>query len=154
MAVLSWRGLVTPKFSAPPNAETMRQTFKSFTCARTCSRSSIAAPCLVELGFHKKKFAGVPQTMVPISAISEPKFAILWAHVEEILLISFYRIVDTCLVCEDGLTKLCDGVQMAIFCVQYFQQAVCSTFQTFILNLHEYHNVWKYGRHPLCNGWE
>jgi len=113
MAVLSWRGLVTPKFSAPPNAETMRQTFKSFTCARTCSRSSIAAPCLVELGFHKKKFAGVPQTMVPISAISEPKFAILWAHVEEILLItSFYRIVDTCLVYEDGLTELCDGVQM------------------------------------------
>jgi len=33
--------------------------------------------------------------------------------VEEILLISFYRIVDTCLVCEDGLTKLCNGVQMA-----------------------------------------
>jgi len=38
--VLSWRGLVIPKFSAPPSGETMRQTPKSFRSARTCSRSS------------------------------------------------------------------------------------------------------------------
>ena len=34
------------------------------------------------------KFAGVPQTNEPISAVSRPKFAILWKHVEEILLFS------------------------------------------------------------------
>ena len=33
------------------------------------------------------KFAGVPQTPEPISAASGPKFAILWGHVEEILLL-------------------------------------------------------------------
>jgi len=27
-------------------------------------------------------------------------------------------------------TKLCDGAEMAIFCILYFQQATCSTFQT------------------------
>jgi len=44
------------------------------------------------------KFAGVPQTNATISAASGPKFAILWGHVEEILLLNkFFPIVDTCL---------------------------------------------------------
>ena len=43
------RGLVTPKFSAPPNGETMRQTPKSFRGARMCSRSFITLPSLVGL---------------------------------------------------------------------------------------------------------
>ena len=39
------------------------------------------------------KFAGVPQTPEPISADSGPKFAILWGHVEDILLLSkFFRL--------------------------------------------------------------
>jgi len=32
------------------------------------------------------KFAGVPQTGKPISAGSGPKYAILWGHMEEMLL--------------------------------------------------------------------
>jgi len=32
------------------------------------------------------KFAGVPQTPEPISAVSRPKFTILWEYVEDILL--------------------------------------------------------------------
>ena len=39
------------------------------------------------------KFAGVPQTNETISAASKPKFAILWGHVEEVLLlIIFFRL--------------------------------------------------------------
>jgi len=38
------------------------------------------------------KFAGVPQIPEPVSAGSGPKFAILWGHVEEILL--FKRFSD------------------------------------------------------------
>jgi len=34
------------------------------------------------------KFAGVPQTTGSISAASRPKFAILWGHLEEILLLN------------------------------------------------------------------
>jgi len=52
IGVLSWRGLVIPKFSAPPSGETMRQTSKSFRGTRTCSRSSIIMPSLVGFGFH------------------------------------------------------------------------------------------------------
>ena len=40
-----------------------------------------------------------------------------------------------------GPTKLCDGAKMAIFCVLYFQRAVCDTFQTCILNLHQGHTM-------------
>ena len=34
------------------------------------------------------KFVGVPQTPEPISAVSRPKFTILWGPVEDILLLN------------------------------------------------------------------
>jgi len=44
------------------------------------------------------KFAGVPQTTGPISAVSGPKFAILGGHVEDIVMLNyFFPIVDTAL---------------------------------------------------------
>ena len=39
---------------------------------------------------NQLKFAGVPQTHQRISAIIGPKFAILWGHVEEILLLDIF----------------------------------------------------------------
>jgi len=51
---------------------------------------------------NQLKFGGVPQTNETISAASRPKFTILWAHLEDILLLNrFFPIVDTCLSCED-----------------------------------------------------
>ena len=48
------------------------------------------------------KFAGVPQTPEPISAISWPKFTILRERVGKILLFNkFFHTVDICLSCED-----------------------------------------------------
>ena len=83
------------------------------------------------------KFVGVPQTPEPISAVSGPKFTILSGHVEKVLLLNkFFAIVDICLSCEDSQTKLCDGAEIEIFCVLYFQRAACSAFQTCILNSH------------------
>jgi len=47
------------------------------------------------------------------------------------------------------------------FCVLYLQPAAFSTFQTCILNSHEGEDivrqnchVWKYGRHPISDGWD
>ena len=51
MGVLSWGGLVTPKFSAPLAAKLCVRP-PSFTGARTCSGSSIIMPSSVGLGFH------------------------------------------------------------------------------------------------------
>jgi len=56
------------------------------------------------------KFAGVPQTLEPISAASGPKFTILREHVEEALLLNkLFSIVDIslCLSCEDTARQSC-----------------------------------------------
>jgi len=47
------------------------------------------------------KFAGVPQTNETISAVSRPKFTILWGHVEEILLLNkFFQLLIRALVAK------------------------------------------------------
>jgi len=84
------------------------------------------------------KSAGVPQTNETISAASGPKFTILWEHVEEILLLNNYRLsirASVAKIYPDKVVRWCpDGELLAIFCVLYFQRAVCSTFQSCILN--------------------
>jgi len=62
------------------------------------------------------KFAGVPETGKPFSAASGPKFAILWGHVEEILLFNrFFQLSYMPSLQRNSPTKLCDGAQMANF---------------------------------------
>ena len=108
---------------------------------------------------NRLKFAGVPQTGKPISVVSGAKFAILWGHLEEILLFNkFFSIVDTCPSCEDtarqssamvGRWRIFGG-----FCVLYFSEprAVHSDLRLkFALRPH---HVWKYGSHPICDGWD
>jgi len=81
----------------------------------------------------------VPQTTGSISAVSRPKFTILWGHVEDISLLNkFFPIVDMCVSCEDIARQICAMVPrcrfLATFCVLHFQRAACSRFQTCILN--------------------
>ena len=54
------------------------------------------------------KFAGVPQTLEPISAASGPKFAISWGHLEEILLFNkfFFRLLIHALVVKTQPDKV------------------------------------------------
>jgi len=63
------------------------------------------------------KFAGVPQTTEPISAVSGLKFAVLWGHVEEVL--RFNKFFSDCQYMpwlrRYNPTKLCDRGQMANF---------------------------------------
>jgi len=92
--------------------------------------------------WNRLKFAGVPQTCQQISAVSGPKFTILWGHVEEILL--FNKFFSDCRYMPHlwrySRTKLCNGAQMAIFCVLYFSEPrAYSRFQTCILNSHYGH---------------
>ena len=42
------------------------------------------------------KFAGVPQTAGSISAVSGPKFAILWGHLEEVLMLNKFFPLSIC----------------------------------------------------------
>ena len=87
------------------------------------------------------KFVGVPQTRQQISAVSWPKFTILWGHVEDITALQvFFRLSICALVAKiqpNKVVRWCpDGDFLAIFWVLHFQRAARSTFQTCILNLH------------------
>jgi len=73
------------------------------------------------------KFAGVHQTRQQILAASGPKFAILWMHVEEILLFNkfFFRLSIRSLVSKfqpDKFVRWCpDGDFLHHFCILYFK---------------------------------
>ena len=90
---------------------------------------------------NQLKFAGVPQTPEPISAVSRPKFAIYCGDMwRTYCCLGLLPIVDKCLSCEDTAGQSCAMVRrwrfLAIFCVVYFQRDACGTFQTCILNSH------------------
>jgi len=104
------------------------------------------------------KCARVPQTPEPISAVSGPTFAILRGHVEEILL--FNKFFSDCRYVPSlrrySPTNLCDGAQMAIF-GDFLDLAFSASRVQRVSDLHlkfalRPHHVWKYGRHPICDG--
>ena len=83
------------------------------------------------------KFAGVPQTGKPISAISGPMFTILSEHVEEVLAFNKFFSGCRCLSSEYIARQSCAMVpKWRFFCKLYFQRAACTTFHTCILNSH------------------
>jgi len=104
------------------------------------------------------KFAGVPQTTGSISAVSRPKFTILWGHVEDILLLNkYFPIVDMCLSCEAIAQQSCVMVPRSRFLATFLRPVFSASRVQQVLDLHlkfalRPHHVWKYGRHPICGG--
>ena len=83
------------------------------------------------------KFAGVPQTTGWISAISRPKFTILWWHVENISLLNkFFPIVDTCLSCEDIARQSCALVPRWRFLATFLRPAFPASRVQQVSDLH------------------
>ena len=88
------------------------------------------------------KFAGVPQTSQSISAVSGPKFTILWRHLQEILLLNkFFPTVNTCLSGEDIAQQSCAMVLSRV-------QDISDLYSKFALRPH---HVSKYGKHDVCD---
>jgi len=74
---------------------------------------------------NQLKFAGVPQTGQPMSAVSGSKIAILWEHAEEVLMLNnFFWFSIRALVAKiqpDKIVRWCpDGDFWRLFCVLYF----------------------------------
>ena len=84
------------------------------------------------------KFAGCPKLANRSQSLigqSSPYYEDMWRRYR--CLTSFFLIVDTCLSCEDTARQSCAMVtKWRFFCVLYFQRAMCSIFQTCILNSH------------------
>jgi len=103
------------------------------------------------------KLAEVPQTTVPVSAASGPKFTILWAHLHEILVLNkfFFRLSIRALVAKtqpDKVVRWCPDGQFLAF----FVSCISASRVQHISDLHSKfalrpHHVCKYGRHPICD---
>ena len=100
------------------------------------------------------KLHGVPQTNETISAASGPKFTTLWGHVEEILLLNkfFFRLLIRAVVAKIQSDKV-------VWCRHgdFSPPEFSSSRMQHISDLHSKfalrpHHVWKYGRHPICDG--
>jgi len=106
------------------------------------------------------KFAGVPQTTGWISAVSRPKFTILWGHVENVSLLNkfFFPIADTCLSSEDIARQSCAMVPRWRFLATFLRPAFAVSRVQQVSDLHlkfalRPHHVCKYGRHPIYGRW-
>jgi len=106
------------------------------------------------------KLARVLQTTGTISAASGPKFTILWGHLEDILLLNkFFPIVDTCLSCGGVARRSCVLVPRWWFLAIFLHPSVSRVQHVSESDLHlkfalRPNPVWKYGRHPIYDGWD
>ena len=93
----------------------------------------------------------------PLVSRSSPYYEDMWRRY--CYLTSLLPIVDTCLSCEDIARQICGMVRrwrlfvdflLAVFPASRAQH-VSDQHCKFALRLH---HVWKYGRHPICGGWD
>jgi len=103
---------------------------------------------------------GVPLTRQSISAVSGPKFTILWEHVKEILLLNkFFPVVDRSVSCEDIARQICAMVPTWPIFGDFLGPAFTASRAQHVSDLHSKfalgpHHVSKYGRHPMCGRWD
>ena len=94
------------------------------------------------------------------TVVSGPKFAILWGHVEEVLVLNkFVLVVDTCLSCKDIARQSCAMVPRWRFLATFLRPVFLASHVQQVSDLRlkfalRPHHVWKYGRHPICGGWD
>ena len=104
------------------------------------------------------KFAGVPQTTGPISAATWPKFTILWGTCGgDTAAWHVFSIVDMCLSCKDIARQSCAMVPRWQIFDDFLRPIFAASGMQHVSDLHlkfalRPHRVWKYGRHPICDG--
>jgi len=93
----------------------------------------------------------------PLVGWSSPCCENMWGRY--CCLTSFFPIVDTCLRCKDVAWQSCAMVPRWRFFGDFLHpvfsasrvQHVSDLRRKFVLRPH---HVWKYGRHPICDGWD
>jgi len=98
------------------------------------------------------KVAGVLQTTGPISAASGPKLTILWGHLKEILLLNkFFFRLPICALVADKVVRCAQITTLRPVFAASRLQHISDLHPKFALRPH---HVCKYGRHPICDGWD
>jgi len=91
---------------------------------------------------------------------SQPLVGRTAPYCEDILpLNNFFPIVDTCLSCEDIARQSCAMVPRWRFLANFLCPVFSASRVQHVSDLHpkfalKPHHVWKYGRHPICDGWD
>jgi len=76
-----------------------------------------------------------------------------------LLFIKLFPIIDTCLSCEDITRQSCAMVPRWRIFDDFLRPVFAANRVQQVSNLHPKfalrpHHVWKYGRHPICDGWD
>jgi len=74
-------------------------------------------------------------------------------------LTNFFTIVDMCHPCEDIARQSCAMVHRWWFLATFLRPVFSASRVQQVSDLHvkfalRPHHVWKYGRHPICGGWD
>ena len=93
----------------------------------------------------------------PLVGRSSPYCGDMWRT--HYCLTSFFPIVDTCLRCEDIARQSCAMVPRWRFLATFLRPVFSASRVQQVSDLHlkfalSPHHMWKYGRHPICGGWD
>jgi len=93
----------------------------------------------------------------PLVGRSSPHCGDMWRT--HCCLTSFFPIVDTCLNCEDIAGQSCAMVPRWPFLATFLRLVFSASRVQHVSDLHlkftiRPDHVWKYGRHPICDGWD
>ena len=93
----------------------------------------------------------------PLVSWSSPYCGDMWSRY--CCLTSFFPIVDMCLSCEDIARQSCAMVPRWRFLATFLRPVFSASRVQQVSDLHlkialRPHHVWKYGRHPICGGWD
>ena len=91
----------------------------------------------------------------PLVGRSSPYCGDMWRT--HCCLTSFFPTVDTCLSCEDIARQSCAMVPRWPFLATFLRPVFSASRLQDVSDLHPKfalrpHHVWKYGRHPICDG--
>jgi len=135
------------------------QVAPSVQCCKVSLTPTTRAPWILCQDVKPLKFAEVPQTPESISAVSGPKFTLLWGHAEEVLL--FNKIFNDCRMSIHALVVKTQPDKVVRWCWDgdFLHPVFSANRVQYISGLHSKfalrpHHVWKYGRHPVCDRWD
>ena len=99
----------------------------------------------------------LPDRSQPLVGRSSPYYEDMWRRY--CCLTSFFPIVDTCLSCADIARQSCAMVPRWRFLATLLRPVFAVSRVPHVSDLHlkfalRPHHVCKYGRHPLCDGWD
>ena len=93
----------------------------------------------------------------PLVGRSSPYYEDMWRRY--CCLASIFPIVDTCHSCEDIARQSCAMVPRWRFLATFLRPVFLASRVQHVSDLHlkfvlRPHDVWKYGRHPISDGWD